>query len=539
MFRYLALVWEGEDAAQRDAAALIARRITANLAGWELAFDADGIAVFCTGVGQANGYTLLYDNAGIVVGTIFERVAGEPDERPRRAAFDERNSSRVIESEGRVLCTEYWGRYVAFLIGKSRGRKYVFRDPVGDIPCWSIGFRGVRVLFSELEDCAQLNLTRFSVNWDHMAVRILGVNIWKDESALNEVDTLRAGECIAYAGGRVARRMHWNSLDVARSGVIEDADKAATLLRWTTRTCVDAWASCYRSVLHELSGGLDSSIVLGCLARNQYGTRVACLNLRTRDPDSDERQYARLATDQAGVPLIERERRPTIALERIQQVPRTVGPVNVVLRSLEVQPLVREVSREQDAEAIFTGDGGDMLFFRGRTELAVADYVFKHGLRRGVIPLACDVALLSQLSVWKLLGGALKHRLVRREFDLLSLLLDARTLIVRDSSASAAQDSELISYWRHATDIAPGKLMHAFSVTRPFLFRDPLAEAGDPEHVNPLLSQPIVELCLRIPTYLQVYGGYDRALARRAFMNEVPREIIMRLWKEGDRKSVV
>jgi asparagine synthase (glutamine-hydrolysing) len=44
----------------------------------------------------------------------------------------------------------------------------------------------------------------------------------------------------------------------------------------------------------------------------------------------------------------------------------------------------------------------------------------------------------------------------------------------------------------------------------------------------PLLSQPLVELCLRIPTYVLIKNGMDRATARRAFAPDLPPEIIKR-----------
>ena len=47
------------------------------------------------------------------------------------------------------------------------------------------------------------------------------------------------------------------------------------------------------------------------------------------------------------------------------------------------------------------------------------------------------------------------------------------------------------------------------------------------EH-HPLLSQPVMELCLQIPTYVLLYGGRQRGLARHAFADIVPREIIER-----------
>lgn len=47
----------------------------------------------------------------------------------------------------------------------------------------------------------------------------------------------------------------------------------------------------------------------------------------------------------------------------------------------------------------------------------------------------------------------------------------------------------------------------------------------------PLRSQPLLELCLRIPTYTLIEGGWDRALARRAFCSDLPAEVVSRRTK--------
>lgn len=72
----------------------------------------------------------------------------------------------------------------------------------------------------------------------------------------------------------------------------------------------------------------------------------------------------------------------------------------------------------------------------------------------------------------------------------------------------------------------------------PTEFYDPLGRPDDPEPVQPLMSQPLIELCLRIPTYVLTNSGWDRAIARRAFRTEVPREILRRRSKGGLEENV-
>jgi asparagine synthase (glutamine-hydrolysing) len=51
--------------------------------------------------------------------------------------------------------------------------------------------------------------------------------------------------------------------------------------------------------------------------------------------------------------------------------------------------------------------------------------------------------------------------------------------------------------------------------------------------VHPLISQPLMECSLRIPSYVLACGGTDRGLARMAFSEKIPAAIAARTTKGG------
>jgi len=51
--------------------------------------------------------------------------------------------------------------------------------------------------------------------------------------------------------------------------------------------------------------------------------------------------------------------------------------------------------------------------------------------------------------------------------------------------------------------------------------------------LSPLMCQPLLETCLRIPTWLWPQGGVNRALARSAFASELPAPLRSRTVKPG------
>jgi asparagine synthase (glutamine-hydrolysing) len=299
----------------------------------------------------------------------------------------------------------------------------------------------------------------------------------------------------------MTRSLAWDPLQIAQSDPIEDGDLAATQLRRAAKACIHAWAACYRGVLHSLSGGLDSAIVLGCLRDTHDRPAITCLNYHSRGSDADERYFARLAANHANCPLLEWERDNAMRLDDLLAMERSAAPANY-LNWLQVSRREARLAREISADAIFSGDGGDELFYRNQGILGAADFLRGSGVSRRFIEVALDAAHVENCSLWHVIREAFKHR-------------------------------------RAQGDVPPGKRLHAATLCVSQEYYDPLGSAEHPERVQPLLSQPLIELCLRIPTYLLAGKGWDRAVARQAFSEDVPREILRRRSKAGLNENIL
>lgn len=543
MLRYLALLWDHTRVDCRETAAYVNRRSVELLPGWTQVLPQPGFALWvypaefeCYATHPLGNFS-----GGAVLGVLFRR--DNPDIRSvgRSPFFDDTEASRIASSGGRHLVEQYWGRYIAFLDDPAAQLRRILRDPVGDIPCYHAAVAGIHVYFASLSDFLDLGAAlpgpeapRLTVNWGHLGLRVITGNAWAEESALNEIERVHPGECIAHHGASVSREFYWHPFFAARQPITEDFETLARTLRSTMMGCAGAWASLHTDAIHVLSGGLDSSIVLSCLASTVKKPRLQCLNFQTRDPDSDERAYARLAAARAECPLTEIEREPSVVLERIFECVPTPGPVSVVMRGLEVQPLISRFAQANGATAVFSGDGGDILFFRAWPELAAIDQVHRRGLRPQALKFLTEAAYPAQLSVWRLLYQTVIYGLLRRRWDIRSLMFEHYRLVTDEVAATARQQTDFLNPWHLPDDdLAPGKRLHAFGVSRPMLFRDPLSTRAHLDFINPLVSQPVMELCLRIPTYLHAAHGIDRALARAAFAADLPAAIVGRTWKSA------
>jgi asparagine synthase (glutamine-hydrolysing) len=77
-------------------------------------------------------------------------------------------------------------------------------------------------------------------------------------------------------------------------------------------------------------------------------------------------------------------------------------------------------------------------------------------------------------------------------------------------------------------DLPPAKRRHIEEVAHALLYHGRSQRGQAFDLVHPLLSQPVIEHCLSIPVDLLIQGGRDRALARRAFADDLPRQIAER-----------
>src|SRR6185437_8548178 len=201
---------------------------------------------------------------------------------------------------------------------------------------------------------------------------------------------------------------------------------------------------------------------------------------------------------------------------------------------LEHSRLDSQRAAEQDAAAVVIGFGGDQLFYQERAQWAPGDFLHRRGLRPALLRVALDAAQMDQISVWRVLRETLSGALFHQRWSPLQEAGRMRPLLVPAAVAQARRSAGFLHpLLRHPRGAPSGKLWHAHQITQPFDFYDPIGQEGEAERLAPLFSQPLMELCLRIPSYVLTHGGWDRAVARRAFYEDLPPQIRNRRNKGG------
>jgi len=528
MYSYIAVTWNVQATDCAHYAARIQRHLGV-LPGFEIALSTPGLFIIeRLGLGTSCGACLLPQTEGAIMGTLFAYpTEGEVPKRRRSLSTDE--AAEIVLTGGAHLVAQYWGRYVAFVRIPQTSRYRVIRDPSGMLPCFMVADHGVQIWFSDLWDISRIVPAYGAIDWNYIETHVVMRFVSSSTSALIGISEVLAGESYEPLDDTIQRKRLWDPALISAVSVIENSEVAAERLRSLVIACVNAWALEYQSILHTLSGGLDSAIVAAALADVRDRTSVTCLNYYTVEPEGDERRYSRASAEKADLELIESCRDPkSIDLSKLLRVAASPKPW-YYRYELEHADYEYSLAELHEARAIFAGGGGDGLFYRSQAAFAVADYLQLHGLTRQLPSIALDAARLDGTSMGSILLNAVTARRVTDRWNPKWALFNPRSFVAADVNNS--QRALLISHFDRASAVPPGKALQIENTSIPPSFYDPFGDGRAVERVSPLVSQPIVEHCLKVPTYLLIENGWDRAIARRAFDRDLPRSVVGRRGK--------
>ncbi len=462
-------------------------------------------------------YQVLPDNAGVIIGHLFSRPL-----QPRKIdALSPNDARHIVNTKGADLVKDHWGGYVALIEDHALHQIHVLRDPSGTMPCVSIETPAGQILASDIGVLIEAGSLRPEVDWSALARFLFAFDLRSESTCLAGVTELLAGFRVSYGPAGVRVQSVWSPWDfVAEQRSRSDTDLATQLER-TVKSCVHAWADCFDHVLLTVSGGLDSSILAACLS--DAPVDVTYLTLAT-----DERHYARLLARALGIQLIEAGYRledVDIRRSTAAHLPRPA--LYAFGQSEHVTKLGLIKARHIDG--LMTGIGGDNVFCSMQSATPILDRLIAHGPGPGAWRTLMDVCRLTGCSLWEAAAMATRRAASRTrgyvwEGDLRFLNSDT----VEQSRIS------LDHPWLDApSGTLPGKAAHVAKLVRIQGTTDGFSRRDMPPQINPLLSQPIVEACLAIPTWTWCAGGQTRSVARRAFRHVLPSEIVDRRSKGG------
>lgn len=465
---------------------------------------------------------LLCSPSGAVVGSLFHRHGSA------RALTQNGQDSSGAASQVEIdqLLHRYWGSYVA--VARQKDGIIVQPDPVGTMPCYYHDHGDYVAFASEpaiLQDAAILSI---SIDWQALGRHLVYYELPFAETALLGVRRLVPGTAAVVEPMGVLERPTWSPWPFVDPAPNPHQDSDAERLERVIRHCVGGMVSLYPQSLFSISGGLDSSI-LAAAAAGRSAVPPACLTLFTDDPLGDERDYARCLADHLGSGLIEeRYRMEDVDIGRSASAHKGIPSGRAP--SLAYNAALRRAAAVTGAQAIMMGAGGDNIFFHHQSTRPVVDRLRSEGAGLGVFRTLLDISAATQSSVFT--AGRQALRFAFRRWPAYGWRPHS-LYMADDASQSIAADPPSHSWLAAPAHGLPGKAAHVAMILRIHNHLDMLDRADGLAVLNPLMAQPIVELCLSIPSWKWIEAGSNRAPARKAFAAHLPQKILDRRLKGG------
>lgn len=445
----------------------------------------------------------LFDAEGVpVTGEALKPLLARPDVDPVSALLD-----------------RYWGRYVLIRLDPEGQPIRAFADPSGGLGAVTWRVSGRRVIASEPTIEVLSTFTPdLTIDRAVLAGFMADASSLSSRSALKGVRLIPPGAEVDLTGAGEATQI-WQAADYAAQP-ITNRRVAETRLREAVFGAVRGLAD-GRTILAEVSGGLDSSIIAGALCEARAEVRV-WLNLAIDKGAGDERPYARALAAHLRVPLTEIAQAPLVFDPQDQSVVQTgFAPSFNGLDAGYDLDLLR-VGEAAGIEAIMTGLAGDTVFFSSHTALAMQDHVRRLGWRAWTTPFLGDLARWTRRSAYELIKLGLT---TEPKAPIYPMVLP--DWFICDGVTSSHP------WLERASDLAPAKHLQLQSLTHQLASIGRSRRGQRFDILYPLLTQPVMQAALAIPIDLLVEGGRDRALARRAFTTILPPMIVERRSK-GD-----
>lgn len=410
----------------------------------------------------------------------------------------------------------HWGSYVLFE-ARDDGH-FVLRDPSGAIPVYCTRSSGLDLYASDLDALSLLRPPPYRPDPGFVAHWLAYPFLRTGRTGIDGVSELLPG--MLRSKDPIGERtiLAWDPFGMrpATDG-LDSFTAAAARLREVALETIPALADDRSPLALQLSGGLDSSIVAACLST--AGRRFRAITFATLGEDGDERQYAQMVANHFGVELA----------ELIEAAPASLGdplggPSLRPQPNALLQPLHRAIARELSVagtEVVADGAGGDNVFAFLNTATPALDALWARGPGAAVGTLK-SLAEVHGCTLWEALEFAARRVLRQRG----PWPKDVRFLL--PSAVPRAPDDHPWLLVASRQPLGTRDHMRMIVGIHHFL---PDPAPGCRETLHPLLAQPLLELCLAIPSWLWVHGGRDRAVARTAFAGLLPPAILERRGK--------
>ena len=447
----------------------------------------------------------LMNNRGIFIGKMFDQHNHAP------AIFNEADSTEVSQNP-KLILKKWWGRYIGVVFNQQTQSSTLVRDPQGlSTLFYIIKPNGIlfsshlHLLYDALEEKPSVNISFFAeyaINTNNASSRTPFENILELQPGM--------GLTLNFNGTHIIKNL-WD-VSGFKGEFITDQQAVEEELLATLRATTKAWAQDSSGVCVELSGGADSSGVMILLRDVLPDLNLIGVNyFDSKTPSSNEIPHAQEVADACNAPLHFIDWQTTPLLTPLPSSWRPDRPTSLFL-SHSTSNQLRAIATKNNCSEIMNGQGGDHVFLAPQPAEALADYWLDKGFRGIGHPMK-EISASNRMPWSTLARDSVKD--VARYYGnkQKTTKIDAPVI----TPAYLAKHKETDFYLKdHLKGFYPGKIKHIQALSHGVMYADRSQRINGYTMTHPLLSQPLIELALKIPTYQSFNNGFDRIFFRNA-----------------------
>lgn len=471
----------------------------------------DTYFTLCTGIykrkAQEIDAAIPLDAHGMFVGKLFTR-----DTYHKIDAL-EGNKAQEIFADPAVLNKKYWGRYAGAYYNKAQQKITLMRDPLGLNTIFYMQLSDGIIFASDMAliyDCLDMKPT---VNWSYFADYVIGSQFAPIHTPFEQIQELAGGMCLHYTlGGKIAQELLWDIHSISSKPITNVTEFENKLLD-TLKSCTKAWVADSKNVCVELSGGTDSSAVMILLSEvlRKDQKLIAVNYIDSKEPSSNEIEYAKEIADICNASIHFPDWHGASPVDPTEAGWRPNRPSTFSLFKKMNQKL-QDVLAAEECTTVLNGQGGDHVFLAPPPEHSLADYWTQKGIR-GSFPVLQELSGIYRMPysslLWKNIKASARYYIGKEVIQ--------QGYSESHSKAVLQKQTKHTHYLNSFTKkFLQAKKEHIQGLAHAVIFAERQQKTPDLLYCHPLLSLPVVELGLQIPTYQSFKDGYDRIFFRNA-----------------------
>ncbi|HEY8205750.1 MAG TPA: asparagine synthase (glutamine-hydrolyzing) [Pyrinomonadaceae bacterium] len=444
----------------------------------------------------------------------------------------------AYEQQGASCVDQLRGMFAFAIWDKREGELFVARDRAGKKPLYyTISAEGTLIFGSELKSLREHPEFRGEIDAQALDAYLTFGYVPDSLTIFRGVHKLAPGHYLKFKRGRISVHKYWDfpcdqSLQDHARSEHDWIEELQALLDEAVRVrlIADVPLGAF------LSGGIDSSAVVGLMARHT-GQPVKTFSIGFNEDSYNELKYARIAAQKFGTDHHEFIVTPDIC----DVVDELVWHFDEPFADSSAIPtfMVSKLAREHVTVAL-SGDGGDELFagytryatHRRRDRFSYLPRFIRRGLMQGLsrrlphgatgrnfLYQAGSESLDCYLEQVSVFSGLNKPHLYTEDFRR-QLDGDGSFALFRDHARRVHSSDPLDTLlYLDAKTYLPGDILAKV---------DRMSMAVSLETRTPLLDHKLIELVSRIPAELKMKGFETKYIFKRAVADFVPKEILNR-----------